>query len=29
LHNHHGHCPLGEACEECAHDHPHLGGPHV
>ena len=21
LHNHHGHCPLGETCEECAHGH--------
>ena len=21
LHNHHGHCPLGENCEECAHGH--------
>ena len=21
LHNHHGHCPLGADCEECAHDH--------
>ncbi len=21
LHNHHGHCPLGESCEECAHGH--------
>lgn len=20
LHNHHGHCPLGENCKECAHD---------
>lgn len=24
LHNHHGHCPLGESCTECAH-----GGNHV
>ena len=24
LHNHHGHCPLGEDCEECAH-----GGHHA
>lgn len=24
LHNHHGHCPLGEDCEECAH-----GGRHA
>ncbi len=24
LHNHHGHCPLGENCEECAH-----GGKHA
>lgn len=24
LHNHHGHCPLGEDCEECAH-----GGKHA
>ena len=23
LHNHHGHCPLGENCEECAHGHAH------
>ena len=23
LHNHHGHCPLGENCEECAHGHTH------
>ena len=21
MHNHHGHCPLGENCEECAHVH--------
>lgn len=21
LHNHHGHCPLGAACKECAHEH--------
>lgn len=26
LHNHHGHCPLGDTCEECAHEH---GGSHV
>ena len=28
LHNHHGHCPLGENCEECGQAHAH-GGPHV
>ncbi len=29
LHNHHGHCPLGENCEECAHGHtPATGGIH-
>ncbi len=28
LHNHHGHCPLGEDCDECNPVHSH-GGPHV
>ena len=28
LHNHHGHCPLGENCEECGQARAH-GGPHV
>ncbi len=28
LHNHHGHCPLGEDCEECAH-HAHAEEPHA
>lgn len=27
LHNHHGHCPLGENCTECGHSH--AGGKHA